>query len=562
MGTIFRTQNIICLLHRSPLNVCCAATTTSVCCKRCLKTMMDYTPNSTDSKALAVALEEVQKSVIGIPIMIGRNEIVGRDGQYQLHPHNHKRALVKFFYANTQQVKYGIETALGSKEDWQNTKLKERAEIWRKCADIIAEEDRHKLNAAIMVGQAKTALEAEKDTFQLITLLRKSAEYIMRLADIHLTNYQPDCIKTTYFQRPLNGFVAAISPFNHNNFSAHLALSPALMGNCVLWKPSNYSLYSDYLIWSATKKAGLPPGVLNFIPCNGNLFVDVITKSPYFGGLNFSGRTSSFQDIFNVAYLRVNNFKSYPRVVAECSTKNFHFVHESADVNVTASATAQAAFEYSGQKSASCSGIYVPETLWGPLKEALLDQLVCIKVGDPCDPTTIISAVISEISYERIIKFIKNASNNSKCQIIYGGDFCKTHGYFIEPTVVVCSDPLDPLMIKDICGPILSVYVYKNNELDNIISLLRKESRYAYTASVFGDSKTTYQLIERLSSVSNNFYINQGCTGNIMGHPKFSGTRLSGTNDHKSSKFYFMRWACQQLIEEPIDNESTTDKTQ
>lgn len=535
--------------------------TLSLGCKRYFKNMMDYKPNSMDSKALIEALDKVQKTVFRLPISIGDNSIFSNDEQLQVHPHNHRRTLVKFYYANTQQIKLGIETALYSKKNWQNTKLKERAEIWRKCADIIAEEDHHMLNAAIMLGQAKTPKEAEKDTFQLIALLRKSADYILRLSQINLSNSNPERIKTTYFQRPLNGFVTAISPFNHNNFSAHLALSPALMGNCVLWKPSSNSIFSDYLVWNATKKAGMPPGVLNFIPCNGNLFVDVITKSPYFGGLNFAGRTSNFHNIFNVTYLRIKNFKSYPRMVAECSTKNFHFVHETADVNVVAEATAQAAFEYSGQKCSTCSCIYVPETVWVHLKEVLLDQIACIKVGDPCDFTSVTSSVISEIAYERIIKYIKRASDNSKSQIIYGGNYCKSHGYFIEPTVVICNDPLDPLMTQDICGPVLSVYLYKKNELDKIVSLLIKESRYAYTASVFAESKTAHKLIERLSSVSNNFYINESCTGNIMGHPKFSGTRLSGTNDHKSSKFYFMRWACQQLIEEATDTKSKKDKT-
>uniref|UniRef100_A0A0K8WJB5 L-glutamate gamma-semialdehyde dehydrogenase n=1 Tax=Bactrocera latifrons TaxID=174628 RepID=A0A0K8WJB5_BACLA len=543
MSNIFR-------IHYKGVNLSCMRAYLSLGCKRYFKNMMNYYQNSMDSKALCESLDKLQETVFRVPIIIGDNSIVSSDEQLQVHPHNHRRTLVKFYYANTQQIKLGIETALCSKKYWQGTNLKERAEIWRKCADIIAEEDRHMLNAAIMLGQAKTPKEAEKDTFQLIGLLRKSADYIMRLSKINLSNSNPERIKTTYFQRPLNGFVTAISPFNHNNFSAHLALSPALMGNCVLWKPSSNSIYSDYLVWKATKKAGLPPGVLNFIPCNGNLFVDVITKSPYFGGLNFAGRTTNFHNIFNVTYLRIKNFKSYPRMVAECSTKNFHFVHESADVNVVAEATAQAAFQYSGQKCSACSCIYVPETLWIQLKKDLLDQIACIKVGDPCDFTSVTSAVISELAYERIIKYIKRASEESKCQIIYGGNYCKSHGYFIEPTVVVCNDPLDPLMTKDICGPVLSVYLYKNNELDKIVNLLIKESRYAYTASIFAESKIAHKLIERLSSVSNNFYINESCIGNIMGHPKFSGSRLSGTNDHKSSKFYFMRWACQQLIEE------------
>ncbi|XP_011190160.1 delta-1-pyrroline-5-carboxylate dehydrogenase, mitochondrial [Zeugodacus cucurbitae] len=547
-------------IHSNSGSFMCNRAMVNLAGKRFFKNMMDYKANSMDSKALFEALDTVQKTAFRVPINIGENTLVGSDEQRQVHPHNHRRTLVKFYYANTQQIKLGIETALCSKKHWQNTNLSERAEIWRKCADIIAEEDHHMLNAAIILGQAKTPEEAEKDTFQLINLLRKSADYILRLSQINLSNSNPERIKTTYFQRPLNGFVSAISPFNHNNFSAHLALSPALMGNCVLWKPSSNSIYSDYLIWKAAKKAGMPPGVLNFIPCNGNLFVDVITKSPYFGGLNFAGRTSNFHNIFNVAYLRLKHFKSLPRMVAECSTKNFHFVHESADVHVVAEATIQAAFEYSGQKCSACSCIYVPETLWVQLKPLLLDHISRVKVGDPCDFTSATSAVISEIAYERIIKYIRKASDNSKSKIIYGGNYCKSHGYFIEPTVVVCNDPLDPLMTQDICGPVLSVYLYKNNDLDKIVSLLIKESTYAYTASVFADLKNAHELIERLSSVSNNFYINGSCSGNIMGHPRFSGTRLSGTNDHKSSKFYFMRWTCQQLIEESIDTKSKTDK--
>lgn len=514
--------------------------------------ILGYLPGSKERKELEAALEDMSSKVEDVPIIIGEKEYRTKEVKYQVMPHDHKKQLAKFYWATPDLVEKAICVAVETQPKWDAVPMAERIKIWMRAADLMATKYRMQLNAATMLGQAKTIVQAEIDSAaELIDFIRLNAFFAKEVLKYQPISEDPKTTLNLMRYRGLDGFVAAVSPFNFTAIGGNLAYTPALMGSVTLWKPSDTALLSNYLIWKIMTEAGVPPGVVNFIPTDGPVFGDTITASPHLAGINFTGSVPTFNRLWSQVGKNINKYRNFPRLIGECGGKNYHFVHPSANVESVVNGTIRSAFEFCGQKCSACSRLYVPESLWPKIKSGLIEIREKLKVADVKEFDAFTSAVIDDKAFSRIKSYIDHAKSSDNLEIIAGGKYDDSKGYFIQPTIVQSKDPLDKIMTEEIFGPVLSVYVYKDKEVENTLKLIDSSTPYALTGAVFAEDKSFLEhALEALKNSAGNFYINDKSTGSVVGQQPFGGARMSGTNDKAGGPHYVLRWASPQSVKE------------
>ncbi|EAA09247.4 delta-1-pyrroline-5-carboxylate dehydrogenase, mitochondrial [Anopheles arabiensis] len=514
--------------------------------------ILGYRKGSKERKELESALKKAASKMEDVPIVIGSEEIRSKEVRHQVMPHNHKHKLAQFYYADQKLLQKAIKTATETQVKWDRTPLDERIRIWQKAADLMAGPYRQELNAATMLGQAKTVIQAEIDSAaELIDFIRMNTYYLKEAAKYQPISEDAKVTKNSMRFRGIDGFIAAVSPFNFTAIGGNLAYTPALMGNGVLWKPSDTALLSNYVIFKIMREAGVPPGVVNFVPTDGPVFGDTITASPHLAGINFTGSVPTFNRLWRQVGENINSYNNFPRLIGECGGKNYHFVHPSADVESVVNGTIRSAFEFCGQKCSACSRMYVPESLWPKVKDGLLMIRDTLKVGDVTDFSNFTSAVIDDKAFARIKSYIEHARSSKNLTILGGGKCDDSKGYFIEPTIVQTTDPTDRIMTEEIFGPVLTIYVYKDKDLDSAMKLVGGSTRFALTGAVFAqDQAFLKRALEEFKMTAGNFYLNDKSTGSVVGQQPFGGGRMSGTNDKAGGPHYVLRWATPQSIKE------------
>ncbi|KAA0203415.1 hypothetical protein HAZT_HAZT004543 [Hyalella azteca] len=463
---------------------------------------------------------------------------------------NPKIKVAKFYHATPELVQKAIDVALTARADWERVPLADKFNMWLKAADLMAGKYRQELNAATMLGQSKTVIQAEIDAAaELIDFLRFNAYYAQQAIKWQPVSPDKSSTLNSIRWRGLEGFVAAVSPFNFTAIGGNLAYTPAMMGNCVLWKPSDTAVLSNYIIYKIMREAGVPAGVVNFVPADGPDFGDTITQSPHFAALNFTGSVPTFNRLWTQVGNNLSKYRNFPRLVGECGGKNYHLVHSSADVTSVVNGTIRSAFEYCGQKCSACSRLYVPKSLWP--QEGLVARQQELKVGDVREFDTFMGAVIDETAFTRITGYIERAKASSTLSIIAGGKYDKSKGFFVEPTIVQTSDPMDRIMKEEIFGPVLAVYVYPDADIDAIIKLVDDTTPYALTGAIFAQDQSWLETAtEKLKNSAGNFYINDKSTGSVVAQQPFGGSRLSGTNDKAGGPQYALKWASAQAVKQ------------
>lgn len=514
--------------------------------------ILGYRKGSAERNTLEQELKNVAGNTEEVPIVIAGEVIKEGPPVYQVMPHDHSKKIAKFYYTSEKTIEKAIKASVEAQKRWDRTSLEERLSIWDKAADLMAGPYRQKLNAATMLGQSKTVIQAEIDSSaELIDFFRFNAYFLKENAKYQPISENPSVTRNSLRFRGIDGFIAAISPFNFTAIGGNLAYTPALMGNSVLWKPSDTALLSNWIIFNIMREAGLPDGVVNFVPAHGPTFGKTITSSPYLAGLNFTGSVATFNWLWNAVGKNLDQYRNYPRLIGECGGKNYHFVHPSADIQSVVMGTIRSAFEYCGQKCSACSRIYVPRSLYEPIKSGLLEERDKLQIGDVTNFKMFTGAVIDKVAFNRITTYIKNAKQNPKCKIIGGGSFDESVGYFVQPTIIETSDPLDKCMVDEIFGPVLTMYVYEDKDLDKTMELIGSSTKYALTGAVFAKDKDFLErALEELKITAGNFYLNDKSTGSVVGQQPFGGGRMSGTNDKAGGPNYVMRWTSPQSIKE------------
>ncbi|XP_073173151.1 delta-1-pyrroline-5-carboxylate dehydrogenase, mitochondrial isoform X2 [Lepidochelys kempii] len=513
--------------------------------------ILEFKQGSPERAALQKALNDLKGKTEAIPCVVGGEEVWTSDVRYQSSPFNHSHKVAKFCYADKDLLNKAINAAVVVRKEWDLRPIQDRAQIFFKAADMLSGPRRAEMLAKTMIGQGKTVIQAEIDAAaELIDFFRFNAKYALELE-----NSQPVSVPistNSMVYRGLEGFVAAVSPFNFTAIGGNLAGAPALMGNVVLWKPSDAAMLSNFTVYKILLEAGLPPNIIQFVPADGTVFGDTVTSSEHFCGLNFTGSVPTFKHLWKQVSENLDRYRTFPRLAGECGGKNFHFVHSSADVPSVVNGTLRSAFEYSGQKCSACSRLYAPDSLWPQIKEKLLEEHGNIKVGDPAqDFATFFSAVIDDKSFARIKKWIQHAKTSANLSILAGGTCDDTVGYFVEPCIVESKDPKDPIMEEEIFGPVLTVYVYPEKQYKEILQLIDTTSPYGLTGAVFAQDKNVIQEARMLlRNAAGNFYINDKSTGAIVAQQPFGGARASGTNDKPGSPSYLLRWTSPQAIKE------------
>lgn len=482
---------------------------------------------------------------------MGGEEVWTKDVRYQLSPFKHSHKVAKYCYADKDLLNKAIGAALAARKEWDLKPVQDRAQIFLKAADLLSGPRRAEVLAKTMVGQGKTVIQAEIDAAaELIDFFRFNAKYALELQ--HDQPISVPVSTNTMVYRGLEGFVAAVTPFNFTAIGGNLAGAPALMGNVVLWKPSDAAMLSSYVVYKALLEAGLPPNIIQFVPADGPIFGDTVTSSEHLCGINFTGSVPTFKHLWKLVSKNLDRYRTFPRLAGECGGKNFHFVHVSADVGSVVSGTLRSAFEYSGQKCSACSRLYAPAALWPQIRAQLLEEHRKIKVGNPAeDFATFLSAVIDEKSFMRIKKWIKHAESSPNLRILVGGKCDDSIGYFVEPTIIESKDPKEAIMKEEIFGPVLTVYVYPEDKYKEVLELIDTTSPYGLTGAVFAQDKNVVSEATRaLRNAAGNFYINDKSTGAIVAQQPFGGARASGTNDKPGGPHYVLRWTSPQVIKE------------
>lgn len=507
---------------------------------------------SNERKELEAELKRVAAATEEVPIVIGGKSIREGEPRYQPIPHDHNKKIAKFYYASAKTIASAIESTVAAQPRWDRTPLEERCRIWEKAADMMAGAQRQRINAATMLGQSKTVVQAEIDSAaELIDFFRFNVFFLKESTKYQPISENPGVTKNSIRFRGIDGFVAAISPFNFTAIGGNLAYTPALMGNGVLWKPSDSALLSNWRIFNIMREAGLPDGVVNFVPADGPTFGNGITSSPSLAGINFTGSVPTFNWLWNAVGKNLDRYRNYPRLIGECGGKNYHFVHRTADVRSVVTGTIRSAFEYCGQKCSACARIYVPRSLYEPITRGLLEERAKLKVADTTDFSSFMGAVIDDKAFARITSYIEHAKKSPKTKILGGGEYDGSRGYFVQPTIVETKDPLDRLMTEEIFGPLLTMYVYEDSEEMRALELVGSSTKFALTGAVFASDHTFLQhALEVLKMTAGNFYINDKSTGSVVGQQPFGGGRMSGTNDKAGGPNYVMRWTTPQSIKE------------
>ncbi|WP_410222415.1 L-glutamate gamma-semialdehyde dehydrogenase [Pedobacter sp.] len=514
----------------------------------------NYAPGSKERKLLKEALADARSKVLDIPMYINGKAIFTEDKGKINPPHDHQHLLATYSKGTKKHVEQAIDAALAAKADWENLAWEQRAAIFLKAADLIAGPYRYKLNAATMLGQSKNAYQAEIDSAcEIIDFLRFNVSY---MAEIYKQQppVSPNGSWNRVEQRPLEGFVFALTPFNFTAIAGNLPSCVAMMGNVVVWKPANTQIYAANVLMEIFREAGLPDGVINLIYVSGPDAGDVIFNHADFAGIHFTGSTGVFQDIWKTIGNNIHKYKTYPRIVGETGGKDFILVHGSADVEAANTAIVRGAFEYQGQKCSAASRVYIAKSIWPQLKELMVRDLASFKMGPTEDFSNFINAVIDEKSFNNLAKYIDAAKKDSGVEIIAGGNYDKSKGYFIEPTVLVVDDPKYTTMCEELFGPVLTVYVYDDKDFDKILDIIDTTSIYALTGAVIAqDRYVIAQATQALRNAAGNFYVNDKCTGAVVGQQPFGGARGSGTNDKAGSMINLLRWVSPRTIKETFN---------
>ncbi|KQS28310.1 L-glutamate gamma-semialdehyde dehydrogenase [Dyadobacter sp. Leaf189] len=517
--------------------------------------VLNYAPGSPERAKLNEAIKAAKSTEADIPMYIGDKEI-RTDKKVAIRPPHETAHILGYYHeGNELHVTLAIEAALAAKPSWENTPWESRAAIFLKAADLIAGPYRYKINAATMLGQSKNAYQAEIDSAcELIDFLRFNVKFMTEIYGMQPVSGKGIWNQTEY--RALEGFVYALTPFNFTAIAANLPASAAMMGNVAVWKPSENQVYSAAVIMEVFREAGLPAGVINLINADGPKAGEVIFDHPDFAGIHFTGSTGVFQTIWNHIGANIRKYKSYPRIVGETGGKDFVLVHGSAPVDVVATALIRGAFEYQGQKCSAASRAYIPAALWPAVKARMLSDLKAIRTGTVEDFGNFINAVISEKAFDKIVAYIEQARKDPEAQLIAGGTYDKSAGYFIDPTIIEVTDPHYVTMREEIFGPVLSVFVY--DDYEKIMDVIDQTSIYALTGSVIATSREAIEKASvRLRHAAGNFYINDKPTGAVVGQQPFGGARGSGTNDKAGSILNLLRWVSARTIKETFDPPKT-----
>ncbi|MBQ4376492.1 MAG: L-glutamate gamma-semialdehyde dehydrogenase, partial [Bacteroidales bacterium] len=515
--------------------------------------VLGYAPGSPERKKIREALDELYNTVTEIPIIIGGKEIRTGNMGTVVMPTENKHVLANYHKVGEKEVQMAIEAAMEARKQWAETPWIERASICQKIATLIAGKYRYLINAATMLGQGKTTMQAEIDSAcELVDFLRYNAHYMSQIyadqpcSDKGTLNY------VTY--RPLEGFILAVTPFNFTSIASNLEMSPVLMGNVTLWKPSTTALLSNYILMKIYKEAGLPDGVVNFLPGSGALIGKVVFASPDFGGVHFTGGTNTFNGFWKSIGENINNYKTYPKIVGETGGKDFIFVHNSANVRQVATAIVRGAFEYQGQKCSAASRAYVPASMWPEVKKLVGEMISTIKVGDVRDFSAFVNAVIDEASFDNCMNYIEHAKQSPDAEIVFGGTGDKSVGYFVQPTVILAKKPDYKSMCEEIFGPIITIYVYDDDKYAETLQLCNSTSPYALTGAIFSTCrKALHEAYDVLKYAAGNIYFNDKPTGAVVGQQPFGGARASGTNDKAGSYLNLIRWTSPQAVKETFD---------
>ena len=510
-----------------------------------------YAPGSPERESLLAKYNELyNQAPIDVPMYIG-NQQVRTDNKKTLNPpHDHKKVLGHFSYGTEDHVKQAIDAALAAKKDWASLPWEDRASIFLKAADLLAGPFRDKMNAASMLAQSKNVFQAEIDAAcEMIDFFRFNVQYMTQIY-----KEQPESLPGLWNRlqyRPLEGFIFAITPFNFTSIAANLCAAPAMMGNVLVWKPADTQVYSAQVIMELFQAAGLPDGVINMITVDGPTAGDVVFNHPDFAGLHFTGSTGVFRHLWREIGMNIDKYKTYPRIVGETGGKDFVMMHKSADPKEVATAMARGAFEFQGQKCSAASRAYVPTCCAQEVKEELVKQVSSFKMGSTADPSNFVNAVIDEKAFDKIAGYVDFIKEQDDAEIVVGGNYDKSVGYFIEPTVVFTSNPKFRTMCEEIFGPVLTVYTYDENKYEETLELLDSTSEYALTGCVMAkDRYAINTAVKLLENSAGNFYINDKPTGAVVGQQPFGGGRASGTNDKAGAAMNLLRWVSARTIKE------------
>ncbi len=512
--------------------------------------VIEYTKGTPERKTLEAELKRQSNIQVEIPLIIGGKEIrTGKTGKVVM-PHDHQHVLATYHKATEKEVRMAIDAAMDAHQQWADMSWVERTSITLKVAALISGKYRALMNAATMLGQGKNAYQSEIEAAcELVDFIRFNAHYVSEIYNDQPHSEIGNLNRVEY--RPLEGFVFAVSPFNFTAIASNLALAPAALGNTIVWKPSTTSLLSNYYLMKIFKEAGMPDGVINFIPGSGSMIGDIVLKDKNLGGVHFTGSNTTFNNIWRAVGNNLEHYRSYPRVVGETGGKDFVMVHPSAKADEVGTALVRGAFEYQGQKCSAASRAYIPRSLWSDIRKQLKENIGMIKQGDPRDFCNFVNAVIDEKAFDKIMGYIEKAKDSKDAEVIIGGNGDKSKGYFIEPTVILASDPHFVTMEEEIFGPVLSIYVYEDDDFEKTLELVNNTSPYALTGSIFAqDRYATVKACQTLRYAAGNFYFNDKPTGAVVGQQPFGGSRMSGTNDKAGSYLNLLRWINPRTVKE------------
>jgi 1-pyrroline-5-carboxylate dehydrogenase len=509
-----------------------------------------YLKGSPEREALENELKRQSNIVVDIPLIIGGKEIRTGNTETVVMPHNHKHILATYHKAGEKEIQMAIDASLKAHKEWSETPWTIRASIMLKTAELIANKYRALLNAATMLGQSKNIYQAEIDSAcETIDFLRFNVSFASEIYGTQPKSAYNQLNRMEY--RALEGFILSVSPFNFTAIASNLNMSPVMMGNTTIWKPATTALLSNYYLMQIFKEAGLPDGVVNFVPGSGSLIGNVAMSSKDLAGIHFTGSNATFNSIWNSVGAKLHTYKSYPRLVGETGGKDFIFVHPSADAIEVATAAYAGAFEYQGQKCSAASRMYIPSSLWERIKSIMISIDSSAKMGDVAEPSNFINAVIDKASFKNIVSYIEFAKNSNEVEIVFGGTYDDSVGYFIRPTLIKTSNPKFKTMDEEIFGPVLTAYIYDDQDIEEAIKLCDNTSPYGLTGAVFGkDRIAVSDICGKLSYAAGNFYINDKPTGAVVGMQPFGGSRGSGTNDKAGGQFNLIRWVSPRTIKE------------
>ena len=517
--------------------------------------ILGYAPGSDEKELLQAEMDRQMSEVVEIPCIINGEAVYTGVTTTQVIPHDHGHVIANVHLAGRVEMEAACDAAVQAQQDWIDIGLEGRCAVFERCADLLAGDWRMRVNAATMLNQSKTAFQAEIDAAcELIDFWRFNCHYARGFHDDFQPLISPEGVQNSTEIRPLEGFVLAITPFNFTSIAANLPSAPAIVGCTSVWKPSRNSYHSNYVLMQLMMEAGLPAGVINFLPGSGAEITEIALANPDFAGLHFTGSTATFQGLWQEIGLALPNLRSYPRIVGETGGKDFVVAHPDCDRQGLLVALLRGAFEYQGQKCSAASRAYIPQSVWNAISSDLCAEIEKIKMGDASDFTNFMTAVIDQRAFDKITGYIERAQGRDCCQIVVGGGSDDSKGWFIEPTIIVTTNSTSETMVEEIFGPVLTVYVYDDGDFDDVLRICDEASPYALTGSIFANDESNIQkAFEALRFTAGNFYINDKPTGAVVGQQPFGGARASGTNDKAGGPLNLLRWISPRSVKRAID---------